>query len=214
MAFVLSARTRRFLASGFTLIAICLILAGAVLFVHPFYTDYQAKQDQKTLSAALKTPEIKKAFVEKNVPIASPVSRLLIPKLGVNTVVVEGTSKEALDAGAGHYSQSKLPGEVGNIAIAGHRVTYGKPFHDLDRLVPGDQVVLETPVGPYTYEMVPAFDRHPNPWVIRPDDWSVVADTPEPMLTLTTCHPKGSARQRLTARLKLISSPTPSASGA
>jgi sortase A len=214
MAFELSPRTRRLLASGFTLIAICLILAGAVLFVHPFYTDYQAKQDQKTLSAALKTPEIKKAFVEKNVPVASPVSRLLIPKLGVSTVVVEGTSKEALDAGAGHYSQSKLPGEVGNIAIAGHRVTYGKPFHDLDRLVPGDQVVLETPVGPYTYEMVPAFDGHPNPWVIRPDDWSVVADTPEPMLTLTTCHPKGSARQRLIARLKLIGSPTPSASGA
>jgi sortase (surface protein transpeptidase) len=55
--------------------------------------------------------------------------------------------------------------------------------------------------------MVPPFDGHENPWVIQPDDWSVIADTPEPTLTLTTCHPKGSARQRLIARLKLVESP-------
>ncbi|MEX2553893.1 MAG: sortase, partial [Actinomycetota bacterium] len=174
MAFALSPKSRRALISGLTFLAVGSILAGGALLAHPYYTDYRAQQSQKTLSAALETPEIKKAFEDKSVPVASPVSRLLIPKLGVSTVVVEGTTKEALDAGAGHYSQTKLPGEVGNIAIAGHRTTYGKPFHNLDLLVPGDQVILETPVGPFTYEMVPPFEGHENPWVIRPDDWSVV----------------------------------------
>jgi sortase A len=198
---------RRIVVSAGTAGAIGLLIAGAVLFAHPYYTDYRANQKQETLSKALESPEVKEAFEEKRVPVASPVSRIVIPKLGVNTIVVEGTSKEALDAGAGHYSNSKLPGEIGNIAIAGHRVTYGRPFHDLDRLAPGDRVVLETPIGPFTYEMVPPFDGHANPWVIQPDDWSVIADTPEPTLTLTTCHPKGSARQRLVARLKLVESP-------
>jgi sortase A len=202
-----SPRMRRIVVSAGTAVAIGLLIAGAVLFAHPYYTDYRANQKQETLSKALESPEVKEAFEEKRVPVASPVSRIVIPKLGVNTIVVEGTSKEALDAGAGHYSNSKLPGEIGNIAIAGHRVTYGRPFHDLDRLAPGDRVVLETPIGPFTYEMVPPFDGHANPWVIQPDDWSVIADTPEPTLTLTTCHPKGSARQRLVARLKLVESP-------
>jgi sortase A len=207
MALNITPRARRAALAAGTGVAACLLVLGAVLFAYPYYTDYRASQTQEELSAELETAELKKAFEERNVPVASPVSRLLIPKLGVNTVVVEGTHTEALDAGAGHYSQSKLPGEIGNIAIAGHRVTYGRPFHDLDKLVPGDQVILETPVGPYVYEMVPPFDGHANPWVIAPDDWSVIRDTPEPMLTLTTCHPKGSARQRLVARLKLVDSP-------
>lgn len=63
---------------------------------------------------------MREAFEENTVEEASPVTRLLIPKLGVDTIVVEGTSKEALDAGAGH------------------RTTYGKPFADIDRLTTGD----------------------------------------------------------------------------
>jgi sortase A len=121
--------------------------------------------------------------------------------------VVEGTTKEALDSGAGHYPSTPLPGSDGNVGIAGHRTTYGKPFADLDLLKPGDRVELETPVGPYVYEMVEPFDGHSNPWVIQPDDWSVVGETDEPMLTLTTCHPKRSAAQRLVARLKLVGTP-------
>lgn len=73
--------------------------------------------------------------------------------------------------------------------------------------MPGDQVILETPVGNYVYEMVEPFDGHANPWIIEPDDWSVVAPIPRPSLTLTTCNPKGSARQRLVARLELLQAP-------
>lgn len=184
-----------------------MMVVGAVLAARPFYTDLLANRSQKVLSTELKSEKVKAAFQKGVVSEGSPVSRIRIPTLGVDTVVVEGTSKEALDAGAGHYSESALPGQPGNVAIAGHRVTYGKPFEDLDKLKPGDRAFLDTPVGSYVYEMVPPFDGHANPWVIEPDDWSVIASTPQPSLTLTTCHPKGSARQRLVARLKLVETP-------
>jgi sortase A len=203
-----AARPRRFLLTLTAIVAAAMMVVGAVLAAQPYYTDFSANRDQKELAREIKSEKAKEAFQKSELAVGSPVTRIRIPKLGVDTVVVEGTSKEALDAGSGHYTESALPGQLGNVAIAGHRVTYGKPFNDLDKLGEGDKVFLDTPVGSYVYEMVPAFGGHANPWVIAPDDWSVIAPTPEPMLTLTTCHPKGSARQRLVARLKLVERPT------
>lgn len=181
-----------------------MMVGGASLIAHPFYTDYKAAQTQARLSEQLQAPGTREAFEVGEVEDASPITRLLIPKLGVDTIVVEGTSKEALDSGAGHYRSTPLPGQRGNVGIAGHRTTYGKPFADIDQLVPGDRVELETPIGSFVYELIEPFDGHANPWVVEPDDWSVVAPTDEHMLTLTTCHPKRSDRQRLIARLKLV----------
>lgn len=179
-------------------------LAGVALLLYPSFTDYAASRGQKELAQEFNLGEVKIAYETQKIPLASPVTRLKIPKLGVDTIVVEGTTQEALKTGAGHYPETPLPGEPGNVAIAGHRTTYGKPFHDLDKLVPGDEVTLETPTGTYTYRMVPGFDGHPNPWIVEPSDFSVIAPTAKPMLTLTTCNPKGSARQRLIARLELV----------
>ncbi|HEX2053610.1 MAG TPA: class E sortase [Actinomycetota bacterium] len=179
-----------------------------MLIAQPYYTDHLASKQQAELKEQIKSPTVREAFEAKQIELEAPVSRLRIPKLGVDTVVVEGTSEEALKAGAGHYPESPLPGARGNVAIAGHRTTYGKPFADLDLLQPGDRVELDTPIGPFVYEMVPPFDGHANPWVIEPDDWSVIDRTSEPMLTLTTCHPKRSAAQRLVARLKLVERPS------
>jgi sortase A len=203
----LSPQKRKLISRVLTLAAVLTMAAGVVLIGQPFYTDLQAERTQKDLGKALKTATVREAFEENTVEEASPVTRLLIPKLGVDTIVVEGTSKEALDAGAGHYSNTPLPGMGGNVGIAGHRTTYGKPFADIDQLTTGDRVELETPIGNYVYEMVEPFDGHANPWVIEPNDWSVVGPTDESMLTLTTCHPKRSAAQRLVARLKLVESP-------
>ena len=127
-----------------------------------------------------------------------PLTRIEIPKIGVDSIVVEGTSPSALKAGAGHYPQTPLPGEAGNVAIAGHRTTYGRPFNRIDGLRPGDPIILTTPVGRYTYEVVR------DPWITDPYDWSVIEQAPEPLLTLTTCHPKGGARERLVVRAKLM----------
>jgi sortase A len=184
------------------------MVTGVALIGQPFYTDLQAQRTQEDLGRALQTASVREAFEQNDLQEASPVTRLLIPKLGVDTIVVEGTSKAALDAGAGHYENTPLPGMGGNVGIAGHRTTYGKPFADLDQLTTGDRVELVTPVGNYIYEMLPPFDGHANPWVIEPTDWSVVDRTDEAMLTLTTCHPKRSDAQRLVARLKLVESPS------
>jgi sortase A len=112
-------------------------------------------------------------------------------------VVVEGTGASALRAGAGHYPNTPLPGEDGNVAIAGHRTTYGKPFANLDRLHVGEEIVLETPIGRHVYKITR------EPFVVSNTDFTVIAQTPGKTLTLTTCHPKGSARQRLIIRAEI-----------
>jgi LPXTG-site transpeptidase (sortase) family protein len=148
--------------------------------------------------------KLKKRFVAvspaRPAAIGEPLTRLEIPKLGVDTIVVEGTSLAALKAGAGHYPQTPLPGAKGNVSIAGHRTTYGRPFNRVEELKPGDKIILTTPVGVYTYEVARA------PWITSPEDFAVIGNTPDAVLTLTSCHPKGSARQRIIVRAKLIAS--------
>jgi sortase A len=134
------------------------------------------------------------------------LTKLIIPKKGIDlkVLVVEGTTPAALRAGAGHYPGTPLPGELGNVGIAGHRTTFGRPFNHLDEMRPGDEVLLETPFKIYHYVAVQPFAGHANPWVTTPKDFGVVQNVPgRHFLTLTTCNPKGSARQRLVLRLEL-----------
>ncbi|MGH2732813.1 MAG: class E sortase, partial [Actinomycetota bacterium] len=211
-----SRRTRRVVGSTLLTIAAALLLGGAGVGFYPFYTDLRAGQQQKTLQEAFdrsskeEFSRLKKAYFSNGrvkVEEGKPLTWIRIPKLNVNAVVVEGITLPALTAGAGHYPDSPLPGEPGNVSIAGHRTMHGKPFADLDQLGPGDKIILITPVARHTYEVVPAFGGHANPWVIAPHDWSVIeVATDESLLTMTTCHPKGSARQRLAARARLAKS--------
>lgn len=128
-----------------------------------------------------------------------PLTRMIIKKIGVDTIVVEGTSSSALRAGSGHYARTPLPGAIGNVAIAGHRTTYGRPFAKLDKLAVGDEVILETPKGRHIYKLTR------KPWITTPNDWTVIeVPTNDALLTLTTCHPKGSAKQRLIVRAQLV----------
>lgn len=201
-----TARGRKAIALSLACLSVITALGAAGFFAYPFYTDFRAGRQQSALRETFASQSLKVAYSQGRIAEASPLTRIIIPAMGTDTVVVEGTSAKALNTGAGHYPSTPLPGEPGNVAIAGHRTTYGKPFENLDVLKPGDKIVLETPFAKHTYVVVPAFGGHPNPWVTSADDWSVVDPTPESMLTLTTCHPKGSSRQRLIARAKLISS--------
>ncbi|MEX0874641.1 MAG: class E sortase [Actinomycetota bacterium] len=129
-----------------------------------------------------------------------PLTLIEIPALGVKTIVVQGTSPSALRAGAGHYPSTPLPGSNGNVAIAGHRTTFGRPFNKVDQLEVGDRIFLTTPVARYSYRV------SRDPWITSPFDWAAVGKTDKASLTLTTCHPKGSARQRLIVRAELYRS--------
>ena len=127
-------------------------------------------------------------------------------KIGLDTVVVQGTSDQALAAGSGHYPQTPLPcSPQGNVGIAGHRTMNGHPFQRLDQLAAGDKVILTTPFQTCTYQILASVDGHANPYVTDPNDWTVIAQTAKPMLTMSTCTPEGTARQRLVARAQLVS---------
>jgi sortase A len=188
------------------------VLSGALLVAaigvlgYPVYTNVYRDRVQSRLDREIASPELAQTYRARTLVAGDPLTRIKIPAIGVDTVVVEGTSASALRAGAGHYPETPLPCEMGNVAIAGHRTTYGKPFNNLDRLKNGDVVILETPVGSCTYEITV------RPTIIAPTDFGVVANTPDKqLLTLTTCHPKGSAAQRLYVQATLTSGPGESA---
>ena len=188
--------TRRILSGASVLLA---VLAVGLL-AYPLYTNLYQDRLQSQLAIEFKKLETKQAFMAGETAIGDPVTKISIPAAGLKpTVVVEGTGASALRAGAGHYPNTPLPGEEGNVSIAGHRTTYGKPFANLDHLKIGDEILLETPVGKYTYKV------SRDPFVVAPTDFSVIAQTPGKTLTLTTCHPKGSARQRLIVKAELVS---------
>ena len=177
------------------------LLAGAAGVIgYPFYTNLYQDRLQGQLDRQLASPELRDAYRRGAVGEGESLTRIRIPRIGVDTIVVEGTSASALRAGAGHYPSTPLPCEIGNVAIAGHRTTYGRPFHDLDQLEPGDRITLETPIGECTYEI------REEPYIVAPTQVDVVANTPEEArVTLTTCHPKGSARQRLIVAATMVS---------
>jgi sortase A len=170
------------------------------LLAYPMYTNLYQDRLQSKLAIQFNKDATKKAYVAGETAIGDPITKISIPAADLKpTVVVEGTGASALRAGAGHYPNTPLPGEEGNVAIAGHRTTYGKPFANLDRLKVGDEIFLETPVGKYTYKVTK------DPFPVEANDFSVISQTPGHTLTLTTCHPKGSARQRLVIKAELES---------
>ena len=125
---------------------------------------------------------------------------------------VEGVTKSDLRKGPGHYPETPLPGQAGNAAIAGHRTTYGAPFNRIDELLPGDPIVVYTPQGKFVYEvMAPPSDkgieRGKGWFTVKPNDSSVLAPTGDNRLTLTACHPKYSAAQRIIVQAKLVAEP-------
>lgn len=176
-----------------------LLVAAVGLLGYPFYTNVYQSRVQGRLDRQIASPELQQAYRNRSIQDGDALTKIKIPAINVDVTVVEGTSASALRAGAGHYPDTPLPCEPGNVAVAGHRTTYGKPFSNVDRLKVGDPIILETPVGSCTYEVIKP------PFIVAPTDRSVVAnDTSKRQLTLTSCHPKGSAAQRIVVQAKLI----------
>ncbi|MGB9358035.1 MAG: sortase [Acidimicrobiia bacterium] len=137
-------------------------------------------------------PELGSAFAVIRIPT--------IEALQEGWAVVEGVRVGDLKNGAGHMPHTPMPGMPGNSVISGHRTTYGAPFHDVDTLNPGDRIEVETAVGVNTYEVRELIIVRPTElWVTEPRDGA--------WLTLTTCHPKFSSRQRLIVLAELVDGP-------
>ena len=194
MAFL---RRHRWARVSMSLLSVGLLLGAVGMLGYPFYTNLYQTRLQQRLDNQFVSPELEQAYRAGEVGTGDALTRIRIPAIDVDVVVVEGTTASALRAGAGHYPTTPLPCENGNVAIAGHRTTYGKPFSNLDRLEPGDDIILETPIGSCTYKV------SEQPYIVAPQATDVIAPTPHAALTLTTCHPKGSAAKRLIIRAEL-----------
>ena len=119
------------------------------------------------------------------------VAILKIPRIHLNMVVVEGTDTESLKKGPGHYADTAYPWQDhGRVGIAGHRTTYLHPFYDLNEMREGDRIILETEYGTFQYVVTRVS-------VVSPDSSSVLDQTKDPTLVLTTCNPRYSAAERL-----------------
>ncbi|HKA93371.1 MAG TPA: class E sortase [Acidimicrobiia bacterium] len=139
-----------------------------------------------------------------------PVGEIKIDKIGVDKIVVEGTTVPDLRKGPGHYAGSPMPGQTGNAAIAGHRTTYGAPFGNLDQLSRGDRITVRTLTGTWEYVLTD------DPFAVKPTQTEVLDAGVDPAtgkeaatLTLTTCEPKYSASQRLVVKAQLSQPQTP-----
>lgn len=128
------------------------------------------------------------------------VGRLEIPKIGLKTVVVQGTGTDDLKKGPGHYSTTLLPGLRGTVGLAGHRTTYGAPFRHIDDLHRGSRIIMKMPYGTFTYRVI-------GTEITTADDTaSLRPRRNEQRLVLTACHPLYSAAQRIVVSARLVSS--------
>lgn len=168
-----------------------------------------------------------------DIPIGTGIAIIRMPRLGLDyaRTIVQGTGDAQLLEGPGHYPQSPLPGQIGDVGIAGHRVSKGSPFLDLDKLRPGDAIVIETKSFWYTYRVLgdPTTGSFtagtpqgiPGREVVTPDNGAVLDPVPDHpgeaptmrLLTLTTCTPKFSASHRLIIHARLAGSPRPTSAG-
>lgn len=123
------------------------------------------------------------------------IARLRIPTIDVDVIVVEGTRLSDLAHGPGRYRTSAPIGSPGSTAIAGHRTGWGSPFLNMDKVGPGDTITLETPDGTrYVYRVTGRRIVGPNEaWVLKGNPDSAAST----QLTLTTCDPKYTSRNRL-----------------
>lgn len=139
-------------------------------------------------------------------PTGTPIGILRIPSIGLDQVVVEGVGTAQLRSGPGHYPETPLPGEAGNVAIAGHRTTYAHPFFDLSDVRPGAAIDISTAQGQFLY-------RATGTIVVSPSDVAVLDPIGRATLTLTTCNPPYSAASRLVLRATLSASRLSTATG-
>ncbi|MEI7618748.1 MAG: class E sortase [Actinomycetota bacterium] len=119
-----------------------------------------------------------------------------IPKIGLKATMLEGIRLTTLDRGPGHWPGTAMPGNAGNVVVAGHRTSHSKPFRHIDALAPGDEVIFTMPYGRYVYHVI-------NTEIVTPDRLDITNQTSAKTATLFACHPPGSTSQRIVVHLIL-----------
>jgi sortase A len=162
------------------------------------YQAYETRQLETILTAASEGPAAAPSTVPQRrvPPPGTALGRIEIPRLGVSAVVRTGSDVRTLQLAVGHIPGTALPGERGNVGLAGHRDTF---FRRLRDIAPDDQIRIVTPTGTFSYRV-----QRTN--IVAPADVWVLGDTPVPSLTLVTCYPFtyiGAAPERFIVRAVL-----------
>ena len=121
-----------------------------------------------------------------------------IPKIDVSMTMYEGIRRSTLDRGPGHWPGTAMPGQVGNVVVAGHRTSGHQVFRNIDVLVEGDEILFtETDGSVHRYRV--------TSWrIVVPTEVWIVDQTPTPTATLFACHPPGSVRERYVVFAELV----------
>lgn len=180
------------------------ITAGLILMLFVTYELWgtgrytQGAQDRLG-DEMLKNWRASQVTTEK-VRLGKGLAMIRVPRFGKDYrfVVIEGVGRDDLRKGPGHYPGTALPGQVGNFVISGHRTTYSAPFNRLGELDRGDRILIDTRDRQFVYTVT---DRR----IVKPSATEVTASVPfhpkrrptERLITLTTCHPKYSAAERM-----------------
>ncbi len=177
------------IAGAVLILAGILVLAGIYAYIH--YTNRKASAAQEEL---FRTWEERPPAPEREpVAVGDGIARIVVPRLGLDAIVVELESlndADNLKRGPGHIPGTAYPGQEGNCVISGHRTTYGAPFRHIEQLAPGDEIILVTAEARYVYLV---YDQR----IVLPTDLTVLEQGGEPKVTLTACHPWYSAARRI-----------------
>jgi sortase A len=123
------------------------------------------------------------------IEIGDAIGRIVIDRIDLDMVLMEGTDTATLQRGPGHYEDTALPGLGKTAGIAGHRTTYLAPFRHIDEIEDGDEIRVELPYAAFTYEV----QKHE---IVDPQDVHIVRPVGYERVVLTACHPLYSAAQR------------------
>jgi sortase A len=193
---------------GIVFIVVGLSIIGSALFVR-----YSASRQQKAMIDAFENTiaDIDKSLSSENTEsaeaspnikppledISSAIGIINIPKIDLKVAVGEGIENKTLKYAVGHFQGTAMPGEKGNFAVAGHRsYTYSEYFNRLDELNIGDDIIVKTSKGEFTYKV---YEKK----VVEPTEVSVLDKTKEATITLVTCTPIRVATHRLIVKGKL-----------
>ena len=152
--------------------------------MHPGVESTAVREQQLVATAA--------AAERRRARVGQAIGKIVVPRMGLDMVVVNGTDEETLKKGPGRYLGSALPGQGRLVYIAGHRTTYLAPFSKIDQLHKGDRVTIVMPYATFVYR-VSGFR------IVPANDLSVLRSPSHELLELQACHPRFFATHRFIA---------------
>jgi sortase A len=156
-----------------------------------------AKRGQTTQQAEQKRVATDATAYRLALKEGEPVGRMIVPRLGLKSIVVNGTSHDDLTKGPGREMHTYMPGEGELVYVAGHRTTYLAPFAHIDSLRPGDTITFELPYATFHYEVT-------GHRIVDAHDLAVLKTHHHEELILQACHPRFFATHRYLAFAKLV----------